>query len=475
MYNIVSRMAVIAILGLISMPISGMEEQRAISERDAASKRQRVADRDPREAVTTAPERQTFKVERDEETEVPLQPVITNSQILEVLTGFRTLFGDRMDHIEAIMQAKFAENDVKLGVLMRAMAEIQRSLPPRLMPAPAAKAPARAQPKPASQPGPLPIHPPQFLQAQHSLGEQARPSNAAPGTLSFGLLAATNLPPQFLQANAAAATALAKLPPPQLLQAQQAPQSARPLPPQNPTTTQQRSCTYTETNDFVAHEEAINYVKQSANTTFSSSSDSLKSSNKDAVCQVIKRHPCAASCVELYESGAGVRPLHLCIGSLLDNTVKVMIGNGSVKTFAGHAGRVNYVSAYTMDGRKATHILSASADNTIKLWDLENDLLVRTFSGHTGSVNALCRIELLSQKCIVSGSADMSIKIWDILDGKLIRTISGHEGSVDCLEVIDAGFQRKLSFLVLLMELLDYGAKRGRDSARFPMGKQCIL
>ncbi len=489
MYKIVNRMLAILVLGSISIQIIGMEEkQREKGQEkraadlvaplaDDAAKRQRVAEelqaRFAQAAVANAPERQTFKEERDYDTEVPMQPVITNAQILEMLTGLGTLFDARMSHIQGIMEGKFAENDMKLGALTRAVEEMKRSsLQPGLMPPPAAKAPARARPKqvdwqarlanaelvmpsngmPADQQEALqahlqaiteraalahagmPLHrravhmlPPQLLQAQQ---ERARPLNAAPEMLSNG----TSAPQQ---------AALAKLPP-QLLQARHAPQSAQPeIQPQNPAATWQKSCTYTEVKDFVAHEGPVIYVYQVNGTTpctLSSTSDFFKVSDKDGASRGTDQYPCQASCVAGYKPVNGL--MYLCIGSIEDYTVKVKLTAGDFKTFAGHTGRVNCIIAwFTVDGK--IHILSASADNTIKLWDLENGSLIRTISGHTGSVNALRVATLWCMKCLVSASADMSIKIWD-RDGKPLKTISGHEGSVTCLNSIDAGFSRTI-------------------------------
>ena len=55
-----------------------------------------------------------------------------------------------------------------------------------------------------------------------------------------------------------------------------------------------------------------------------------------------------------------------------------------LKTLTGHAARVN-ACAISPDG---TWIVSASADNTLKIWDVGSGQEVRTLVGHTGGVNA---------------------------------------------------------------------------------------
>jgi WD40 repeat protein len=51
----------------------------------------------------------------------------------------------------------------------------------------------------------------------------------------------------------------------------------------------------------------------------------------------------------------------------------------TLRTLKGHTNSVNAV-AVTADGRRA---VSASADQTLRLWDLANGQTIRTFGGHT--------------------------------------------------------------------------------------------
>ena len=61
-----------------------------------------------------------------------------------------------------------------------------------------------------------------------------------------------------------------------------------------------------------------------------------------------------------------------------------------VYTLEGHTGRVNDV-VMTSDARSA---LSAADDGTIKLWDIENGRLIRSFEGHTAPVmGSMARVQ----------------------------------------------------------------------------------
>src|SRR5207248_2197925 len=62
------------------------------------------------------------------------------------------------------------------------------------------------------------------------------------------------------------------------------------------------------------------------------------------------------------------------------------LGNGELlRTFVGHRAAVDGVT-FSPDGRL---ILSASWDRTLKLWDVDADHELRTFSGHTSWVHSV--------------------------------------------------------------------------------------
>jgi WD40 repeat protein len=66
------------------------------------------------------------------------------------------------------------------------------------------------------------------------------------------------------------------------------------------------------------------------------------------------------------------------------------------------------------------YFLSGSDDDTLKLWDIENITLIRTFEGHKGDI---VDIEVLAgNEQFLSASEDNTARLWDLKTGKVLRT-----------------------------------------------------
>ena len=91
----------------------------------------------------------------------------------------------------------------------------------------------------------------------------------------------------------------------------------------------------------------------------------------------------------------------------------------------GHTSNVRSAS-YSPDGR---YIVSASWDNTIKIWESSTGNLVRTLEGHTNWVNSASYSP--EGRYIVSASDDKTIKIWESSTANLVRTMEGHTSYVN--------------------------------------------
>jgi WD40 repeat protein len=127
-------------------------------------------------------------------------------------------------------------------------------------------------------------------------------------------------------------------------------------------------------------------------------------------------------------NGCAVSPDGTLIASAsADGTVKVWdVAAGNERlTLVGHAQAVENC-AFSPDG---TLIASASADRTIKLWDSQSGAERITLSGHTDRIQA-CAFHP-DGASIVSASADHTLKIWDVSTGKVRLTLVGHAASVE--------------------------------------------
>ncbi|MCP4697230.1 MAG: hypothetical protein GY862_10315 [Gammaproteobacteria bacterium] len=82
----------------------------------------------------------------------------------------------------------------------------------------------------------------------------------------------------------------------------------------------------------------------------------------------------------------------------------------------GHNGEVTSV-AFSPDGRRA---LSGSNDSTLKLWNLETGVEIRSFRGHDGYGLSVAFSPDGHQA--LSGSSDNTLKLWDIETGAAIRS-----------------------------------------------------
>jgi WD40 repeat protein len=83
-----------------------------------------------------------------------------------------------------------------------------------------------------------------------------------------------------------------------------------------------------------------------------------------------------------------------------------------LRTLSGHTHRVT-ACAFSPDG---DWIVSASGDETLKVWDAASGRELRTLSGHTDRVNA-CAFSP-DGKMIVSASEDNTLKVWDAASGR---------------------------------------------------------
>ncbi|MEU3086810.1 caspase family protein [Streptomyces massasporeus] len=84
----------------------------------------------------------------------------------------------------------------------------------------------------------------------------------------------------------------------------------------------------------------------------------------------------------------------------------------------------------TLDGR--AHVLAASGAD-VHLWDLTTGLQIRSFSGHTGAVLAVCGIVIDGRPHALTGGDDESVRLWDLRTGECKLVLIGHTNFVHSL------------------------------------------
>ena len=109
-----------------------------------------------------------------------------------------------------------------------------------------------------------------------------------------------------------------------------------------------------------------------------------------------------------------------------DNTAKIWDAD-SGKEIANLTGHQSYVTSavFSPDGKK---IVTASDDNTAKIWDADSGKEIVNLTWHQDAV--FSAVFSPDGKKIVTASGDNTAKIWDADSGKEINTLTGHQSSV---------------------------------------------
>ena len=93
-----------------------------------------------------------------------------------------------------------------------------------------------------------------------------------------------------------------------------------------------------------------------------------------------------------------------------------------IQTFRGHSGTVFQVA---FNPRDHDSFVSASWDNTVKVWNLNSAESIFTLSGHSGVVTCLDFFTRDDQQYLITCSSDQTAKIWDMHQKMCIHTIRG--------------------------------------------------
>jgi len=84
-------------------------------------------------------------------------------------------------------------------------------------------------------------------------------------------------------------------------------------------------------------------------------------------------------------------------------------------------------------GSNLSTIASGSGDNSVKVWNVENENCINTLTGHTSSAVSITMTSDRSK--IISGSADKRVKIWSLHTGQCLNTFKRHTKAVHIVAI----------------------------------------
>jgi WD40 repeat protein len=110
----------------------------------------------------------------------------------------------------------------------------------------------------------------------------------------------------------------------------------------------------------------------------------------------------------------------------------VILDGGKIWWNISTGGQVKFPDA--MRGNKVVFSADGSLvaivnfDNSVSVWKVATQQLVKSFSGHTDQVKSLAFSP--DNRLLLTGSADKTARSWDIASGRLLRIFTGHTASV---------------------------------------------
>jgi WD40 repeat protein len=110
------------------------------------------------------------------------------------------------------------------------------------------------------------------------------------------------------------------------------------------------------------------------------------------------------------------------------------LADGSlVRTFHGHEEAITSL-AFSADGRR---MVSGSYDETVIAWDVPAGRLVHTLRGHTNLVTTVAITP--DGRRAVSGSLDGTVRLWNVENGAAVAVWEGHPDPVEAVAITPDG------------------------------------
>jgi WD40 repeat protein len=153
---------------------------------------------------------------------------------------------------------------------------------------------------------------------------------------------------------------------------------------------------------LVAHNNWVTFVSLNTDRLLSASHDKsfiewdVRSWTQKKVVKIRE----AVLCVDWENS------MEKVVAGLSSGKIQVWI-NGEMRIEL--SGHMNYVSA-VLFASKGNRVISASADETVRIWSLKQGCQILSFTNHSSFVNCLSRF---SDDLFISGSSDFSMILWN--------------------------------------------------------------
>ncbi|KAI6198380.1 F-box domain-containing protein [Aphelenchoides fujianensis] len=111
-----------------------------------------------------------------------------------------------------------------------------------------------------------------------------------------------------------------------------------------------------------------------------------------------------------------------------DQTVRIWSATSAkvLHTLRGHTGGV-WTLLLSEDGSK---VISGSTDRTIRVWDAKSGEELHKLEGHTSTVRCMA----IHGDTLVTGSRDCSVRVWDLIGGREIKMLMAHYAAVRCVQ-----------------------------------------
>ncbi|CAF3465644.1 unnamed protein product [Rotaria sp. Silwood1] len=139
---------------------------------------------------------------------------------------------------------------------------------------------------------------------------------------------------------------------------------------------------------------------------------------RDWLLQTLDEHESAINCMTLSTDGSV-----LATGSD-DHNIRLWSAKTiPVECLSVLIGHVDYITCILID---ENFLVSASADRTIRKWDITNGECVFVYSGHTSLVNRI----VCTGDFLFSTSYDRTVRCWDFDTGACVRVFRGHKHGI---------------------------------------------